>query len=146
MDSWIAAIASLRYLLLIVFQLQNIASLQQLSELLFGQRQDVLRSFFELYFLIVIDVRPLAFGEPVHKECPSSRERSTAEKDDCPVTFRSSLSRLGDALFDDTATKVGVDLTFFGPSNSVTQDRIRNPFFPGEALKPPGFEDSHKCA
>jgi hypothetical protein len=48
----------------------------------------VLRGFLELFFLIVIDVRPLAFGEPVYEECPGS----APEKDDGPVAFRSSLS------------------------------------------------------
>jgi hypothetical protein len=42
--------------------------------------------------------------------------------------------------------KVGVDLALFGPSNSLTQRRIRNPFLPGKALKPPGFEDSQNAA
>jgi len=92
--------------------------------------------------LIVIDVRPPAFGEPVHKECLGT----APEKDDRPAAFRSSLPRPGDSLFDDPTTKVCVNLALFGPYNSLTQGRIRNPFLPGKALKPPGFEDSHKCA
>jgi hypothetical protein len=99
----------------------------------------VLRGFLELLFLIVIDIRPPALGEPVHEECPGS----APEKDDGPVAFRPSLSRSGDPLFDDPTAKVGVDLTPFGPSNSLPQDRIRNPFLCGKALKPPGFENSH---
>jgi hypothetical protein len=91
----------------------------------------VLRGFLELFFLIVIDVRPLAFGEPVHKECLGS----APEKDDGPVAFRSSLPWPGDPLFDDLTAKAGVDLALFGPSNSLTQDRIRNPFLPGKSVE-----------
>jgi hypothetical protein len=99
----------------------------------------VLLGFLELFFLIVIDVRPLAFGEPVHEECLGS----APEKDDGPVPFRSSLPWPGGPLFDDFTAKVGVDLALFGPSNSLTPDRIRNPFLFGKALKSPGFKDSH---
>jgi hypothetical protein len=99
----------------------------------------VLRGFLELFFLIVIDVRPLAFGEPVHEKCLGS----APEKDNGLVAFRSSLPWPGDPLFDDITAKVSVDLALLGPSNSLTQDRIRNPFLSGKALEPPGFEDSH---
>jgi hypothetical protein len=92
-----------------------------------------------LFFLIVLDVRPLAFGEPVYEECL----RSAPEEDDGAVAFRSSLSRPGDPLFDDPTTKVGVDLALFGASDSLKQDRIRNRFLPGKALKPSGFVGSH---
>ena len=92
--------------------------------------------------LFVIDVRPLAFGEPVYKECLGS----APEEDDGPVAFRSSLPWPGNPLFDDLTAKVGVDLALFGPCNRLTQGRIRNPFLPGEALKLSGFEDSHECA
>jgi hypothetical protein len=67
------------------------------------------------------------------------------EQDNGPVAFRSSLPWPGDPLFDDPAAKVGVNLALFGPSNSLTQHRIHNPFPPGKALKPPGFEDSHRA-
>ena len=60
--------------------------------------------FLELLFLIVIDVRPLALGETIHEE----RLRTAPEKNDRPVAFRSSLSRSGDPLFDDFATKISV--------------------------------------
>src|ERR1019366_3626156 len=66
------------------FHLHKIASLQQLRELLLRQRQDVLRGFLELFFLIVIDVRPPAFGESVHEECLGF----APEKDDGTVAFR----------------------------------------------------------
>ena len=59
--------------------------------------------------------------------------------DDGPVAFRFSLPWSGDPLFDDLTAKAGVDLALFGPSNSPTQDRIRSPFLPGKALKPPGL-------
>jgi hypothetical protein len=75
----------------------------------------------------------------MHEDCLGS----APEKDDGPVAFRSSLSWPGDPLFDDFTAKVGVDLALFGPSNSLTQNRIRNPLLSGKALKPPGFEDSH---
>src|ERR1035437_8903114 len=123
------------------FYLHKIASLQPHRELRFGQRQDELRGFLELFFLIVIDVRPMALGEPVHEECVVS----APEEDDGPVSFRSTLPRPGDPLFDDPTTKVGVDLATFRPSNSLKQDRIRNPFLPGKALKPPGFVGSHSA-
>jgi hypothetical protein len=58
---------------------------------------------------------------------------SAPEKDDGPVAFRSSLAWPGNPLFDDLTAKVGVDLAPLGPSNSVTQDRIRNPLPPGKA-------------
>jgi hypothetical protein len=102
----------------------------------------VLRGFSELPFLSVIDVRSLALGEPEHEECSGP----SPKKDDGPITFRSSLPWSGDPLFDDPTTKVGIDLAFLGPSNSIAQDRIRNSFFSGKALKPSGFEDSHACA
>jgi hypothetical protein len=101
----------------------------------------VFRGFLELFFLIVINVRPPVFGEPVHEECLGS----APEKDDGPVALRSSLPWPGDPLFDDPTAKVGVNLIVFGPCNSLTQDRIRNPFLLDEALKPPGFEDSHRA-
>jgi hypothetical protein len=46
-------------------------------------------------------------------------------------------------LFDDPTAKIGVDLTPFGPGDSLKQNRIRDPFLPGKALKPPGFVGSH---
>jgi hypothetical protein len=52
---------------------------------------------------------------------------------------------VGDPLFDDLAAKVGIDLALFGPNHCLAQGRIRNPFLPGEALKPPGCEDSHSA-
>jgi hypothetical protein len=137
-----AAIASLRYFLLIRFHPYEIASLQQLRELLLGQRQDMLRRSLELLFLSVIDVRLPALGEPVHEKCLGS----APEKDDCTLAFRFSSSWTSDTLFDDFTAKVCVDLAVFGASDSVEQDRIRNSFLFGKALKPPGFEDSHECA
>jgi hypothetical protein len=65
-----------------------------------------------------------------------------AGKDDGPVAFRFSLPWSGDPLLDDLTAKVGVDLAHLGTSSGPTQDRIRNPFSPGKALKPRGFEDS----
>jgi len=102
---------------------------------------DDLRGVLKLLLLIVIDVRPLALGEPVYEKRPGT----PTEQDDGPVAFRFSLPWSGDPLFDDLTAKVGIDLTLFGPSNSLTQDRIRNPFLPGKALKPPGFVDSHSA-
>src|SRR5258708_2195704 len=99
----------------------------------------MLRCLLELFFLVVIDVRPLALGEAVHEECLTS----APEEDDGPVAFRPSLPRSGDPLFDDLTAKVGVDLTLFGPLHSLAQDGVRDTFFPGKALKPPGLEDSH---
>jgi hypothetical protein len=123
----------------LVFHLHKIASLQQLRELLPGQRQDMLRGLFELCFLIVIDIRPLVLGEPENEEC----EAPAPEQNNCPVTLRLPLSGSSDPLFDDPAAQIGVDAADLGPSNSLTQNRIRNCFFPGKALEPPGFEDSH---
>jgi hypothetical protein len=86
-----------------------------------------------------MDVRPLALGEPVHEK----RSVIATEQDDGPVAFRFSLPRSGDPLFDDLAAQVGVDLALFGPGDSLMQGRIRNPFLPGKALKPPGFVGLH---
>jgi hypothetical protein len=93
--------------------------------------------FPELFFLIVIDVRPLALGEPIHEECPGS----VPEENDSPVAFRFSLPWSGDPLFDDLTAEVGVDSALSGLSNGLAQHCIRNRFLPGKALKPPGFED-----
>jgi hypothetical protein len=101
----------------------------------------VLRSFLELFFLVVIDVRTFALGESVNEECPGS----SPEKDDGTVAPRSSLPWPGDPLFDDPTAEIGVDSAHFGPINRLTQSRIRNPFLLGKALKPPGFEDSHSA-
>src|ERR1035437_721608 len=65
------------------FHFHKIASLLQLRALLLRQSQDVLRGFLDPFFLIVIDIRPLAFGEPVHEECLGS----APEEDDGPVAF-----------------------------------------------------------
>jgi hypothetical protein len=134
-----AAIASLRYFLLIVFDLDKIASLQQLDELPIRQCQDVLRGFLELFFLIVIDVRTPVFGEPINEECLGP----ALEEDDRAVAFRSSLPSPRDPLFYDSGAQIRIDLALFGAGNSLPQDRIRNSFLPGEALKPPGLENSH---
>src|SRR6188768_3583408 len=115
MVSWIAAIASLRYFLLIGFHLHKIAFLQQFGELLLRQRQDMLRGFLELLLLVRVDVRPLALGESVHEKCL----RTAPEQDDGPVAFRSSLPRSGNPLFDDLTAKVGIDLALFGPSHRL---------------------------
>jgi hypothetical protein len=48
-------------------------------------------------------------------------------------------------LLDDLTAKFGVYLALFGPNNSLTQGCIRNAFLPSKALKPPGFEDSHRA-
>jgi hypothetical protein len=55
------------------------------------------------------------------------------------------VARPGHPLFDDLTTEADIDLALFGSSNSLTQDRIRNPFLPGKALKPPGFVDPHSA-
>jgi hypothetical protein len=81
----------------------------------------------ELLFLVVIDIRPPALGEPVHEERPGS----AAEENDRPVAPGSSLPRSGDSLFDDLAR------------NRLVQRGIRDPFLPGEAFKLTGFIDSH---
>jgi hypothetical protein len=80
----------------------EIAALQQLRELLLRQREDMLRGFLEPFFLIVIDVCPLAFGESVYEECATLSGKSLPpEKDDRLVALRSSLPWPGDPLFDD---------------------------------------------
>src|ERR1022692_3440839 len=94
--SWMAAIASLRYFLLIRFCLHKIASFQPHRELRLGQCQYELCGFLELFFLKVIDVRPLALGEPVHEECLGS----APEEDYCAVSFCSSRAWSGDPLCD----------------------------------------------
>ena len=106
-----AAIASLRYFLLIRFHLRKIASPDQFRKLVLRQRKDVFRCLPELVLLMVVNVRPLTFGEPIREECLLA----ATEPDDGPVAFRSSLSGPGDPLFDELAAKVGVDLAFFGP-------------------------------
>jgi hypothetical protein len=105
--------------------------------MLLRQGQDRLRGILELFYLTVIDVRPLAFRESIHEE----RLGTATEQDDGPVAFRSALSWPGDPLLDDLTAKVRVDLPVFGPGNSLPQGRISNSFPPGKALKPPGFED-----
>jgi hypothetical protein len=104
--------------------LLKIASLQQLGELLFRQRQNMFRGFLELSLFIVIDVHPLALGKPVNEK----RLGAPTEQDDSPVAFRPSLSRPGDPLLDDPTPKVGVDLAFIGSKNRFAESRIRNPF------------------
>jgi hypothetical protein len=93
----------------------------------------VLRGFLELVHLIVIDVRPLTFREPIHKKRPGP----APEKDDGPLTLRSSMPWPGYPLFDDLATKVSVNLAPLGPSHSFSQNRIRYTFLTGKALEPP---------
>jgi len=95
----------------------------------------MLRGFLELFFLIVIDVRPLAFGEPVYEECLGS----APEKDDGTVAFRSSLPRPGNPLFDDLTAKVASIWPF---SARATASRKTASGISGKALKPLGFEDS----
>ena len=57
-----------------------------------------------------------------------------------PLAFNSAaICFSGDPLFDDLTAKVGVALAPFGPSNSLTQDPIRNPFLPGNASLPAPF-------
>jgi hypothetical protein len=90
---------------------------------------------------MVIDVRPLALGEPVHEECL----RSAPEEDDGPVAFRFPLPWSGDPLFDDLTPKAGVDLALLGPNNGLKQDSVRNSFLRGKASKPPGFVDAHRA-
>jgi hypothetical protein len=107
--------------------------------LLLLQRQNVLRGFLELFFLVLTDVGPLALGEPLYEECPGT----APEENDGPVASRFSLPWPGDTLFDDPAAQVCVDLPLFGPGNSLTQDLIRNPFLSGKAMKPPGLVNSH---
>jgi hypothetical protein len=99
----------------------------------------MLCSFLELCFLIVIDVRTLAFGEPLYEK----RFGSASKKNNSTVSFRSSLSGPGDPLFDDLSAEVSVNLAFLRPSYSLTQSRVSNRFLPGKALEPPGLEDSH---
>jgi hypothetical protein len=106
-----------------------------------GQRQDDLRGFLELFHVIVIDVRVLAFGEFVHEECRGPKP----EKDDRAVSSRSPLPWPGNPLFDDPTAKVSVDLALLGPRYSLTQDCILNLFLPSIALEPSGFEYPHNA-
>jgi hypothetical protein len=142
MVSWMAAIASLRYFLPIIFYLYKIASYQECCKLFLRQRQHILRSFFELHLFIVVDIRLPVFGESIYEEGSGT----ATEEDDRPITSRSSLSWSGESLFDDAATKVSVDLTSTGTLNGIPQDHILNSFLPGKALKPFRFEDSQQLS
>jgi hypothetical protein len=73
-----AAIASLRYLLLI-FHLHKIAVLEQFVNLLLGQAQHVARCLLELLLLVSIDVRAVALREDVSE----NRTFTPPEEDDC---------------------------------------------------------------
>jgi len=97
------------------------------------------RGLLELYFLIVLDVGPPALREPVHKE----RSVPAPNKNNGPVAFRPSLTGLGDPLFDNLASQVGIDQAPFRPSDGLAQGDVSDPFLCGEALKPPGLVDAH---
>jgi hypothetical protein len=81
------------------------------------------RYFLLICFHLFIDVRPLAFGEPVYEECFGA----ASEKDDRPVAFRFSLPWSGNPLFYDVTTKISVDLALFGAMDSLSQGRILDP-------------------
>jgi hypothetical protein len=85
----------------------------------------MLRSFFELLLLGVVDIRPLALGEAVHEE----RLGSPPENHNGPVAFRFPLTGSGDPLLNNAAAQVGVDLAPFGAGDSLAQNCIRDPSF-----------------
>jgi hypothetical protein len=65
----------------------------------FGQTQDVLRGFLEPPLFVLIDILSFALSEAIDEK----RLVSTPEKDDCPITFRFSLTLPGDPLLDNSA-------------------------------------------
>jgi len=74
-----AAIASLRYFCSFGLPLHKIASFQQAPASCFSTNtRTYFAVFLEVFFLIVINVRRLAFGEPVYEECLGSEP----ERDD----------------------------------------------------------------
>src|SRR2546421_13046095 len=96
-----AAMASLRYFLLIRFSSPQNRRASAVPQAASPSTPKLLRGLLELFFFIVADVRTLAFGEPVHEECLAS----ASEEEDGPVAFRPSLPRPRDPLFDDLTAR-----------------------------------------
>src|SRR5437764_929372 len=94
--SWMAAIPSLRYFLLIS-HLHEIAVLEQFLDLFIRQLQDVACCLLELFVLLGVDIRPLALCEPVSE----NRALASPEKDDGSIPARLALPWPCDPLLDD---------------------------------------------
>ena len=78
---------------------------------------------FELLQLGFDDIGTPMLREAVDKECNGT----ATEEEDRPITSRPALSRPGDALFNDSATQVRINLPSFGPRDRGAQCRVGNP-------------------
>src|SRR5262245_27909753 len=124
--SWTAAIASLRYLLLIS-HLYKIDVLDKFLDLFFCYSQHVPHVLLELSHFIGVDIRPVTFGESVSK----SRARSPAEEDDRSVAARLAPPRPRDPLLDDASAKVGIHVAALGPRYRVRENGIADSLLSG---------------
>src|SRR5690348_12892418 len=123
MVSWMAAIASLRYFLLI-FHLDKIAILDQHRDLFVGQPQHVMRRLLELFLFCAGNVRPVILGETIGENCACA----LAEEDDGSIAARFALPWSGNPLFDDPAAQIGINLSVFSTGRPPTPERCRRSF------------------
>jgi len=65
-----------------------------------------------------------------------------AEKDDGSIAARFSLAKPGDPLLDDTATEVGIHLSFLSARDRFHENELADLFLSGKPLKPPRLENS----
>ena len=84
-------------------------------------------------------VLPVTLGEPVGEE----HQGTSAEQQNRAKPSRSTATLAGDALLDDPAGGISVDLPFFGASHGLARRRILLPRAPGEPGENPGRGHLH---
>jgi hypothetical protein len=87
--------------------------------------------------------RPRRFGErfwQIRKQIQTSIPCGTRRSSDTPGA---ALARTRDPLLDETATKIGIDQSPFGPRDGFPQNPVADPLLSGEPHKRLGREEPH---
>ena len=128
--------ASLLYCLFIALHLDNRSNSQSLRETGWFERQVFVGKHSVRLQFITPEIRPTTFCKTIHKK----REFAPAKQHDGPIPTGSATTFPGNALLDDTAAEVDIDLALSSAPHSVTQRGILQFFTVCEAGECLGLE------
>jgi hypothetical protein len=85
------------------------------------------------------DIAPVIFRKREYEYSSIARTK----RYQCPIAAGAALTFTPDTLFDDTATKIGIDETLLGANDRFDQQCVGDIRLSGEAGHPSGLEYAH---